>query len=350
MENMQKTRLISSIFAILVVLLFAITATRNIYKADADEALPILQIIPSYYTVENVSEPFSLNLTITNATDLYGWEVKIYYLNALVECVNVTQGPFLSSVNNTFWLPIVNNTYNATFGRTHMACSLLGMIPGVNGSGTLATITFQAKRGGNTTLHLTDTKLADSNRPLHNPIPHTTINGFVNITEWHDIAITNVLTCKTAIGKGFSTDIIATIENKGSRADTFNVTAYANSTTFENHTIYDLPPNDQIDVTFTWDTADFAKGNYNITIYVWPCLSEANTTDNTFVYGWIFVSIPGDVDGDRDVDIYDVVKITSIYYAQIGDPEYKCNSDIDGDGIIDIYDVVRCTSHYGESW
>ena len=59
---------------------------------------------------------------------------------------------------------------------------------------------------------------------------------------------------------------------------------------------------------------------------------------------------PGDVDGDQDVDIFDIVKIAGIYGALQGDPSYDANSDIDGDGDIDIFDIVAAAGHYSESW
>ena len=343
-----------SVFPLLIILLVTITSVivaTNFSEAEADETLPIVQIIPSYCQVENISNPFLLNLTITNVTDLYGWEVKIYYLNTIIECTNITEGSFLKSENDTVWFPIVNNTYNATYGRIHVACSLMGMIPGVNGSGTLATLTFQAKCGGNTTLQLVDTKLADSNRPYHNPISHTTTNGFVNITEYHNIAVTGVLTSKTVIAEESccSLNITVTVENQGTRVDTFNVTTYANATTIEIKEIT-LPSENSTTITYMWNTTGWVKGNYTISAYATPVFSEIEVSDNTFVDGWVVVTILGDVDGDFDVDIYDVVKITGIYNCKCGDPQFNPNCDLDCSSDIKIYDVVRCTSHYGQKY
>ena len=64
----------------------------------------------------------------------------------------------------------------------------------------------------------------------------------------------------------------------------------------------------------------------------------------------VFVTIPGDVDGDRDVDIFDIVRMTAAYGASIGNPEYEPNSDVDDDKVINIFDVVRAAMHYGQSW
>jgi hypothetical protein len=91
-----------------------------------------------------------------------------------------------------------------------------------------------------------------------------------------------------------------------------------------------------------------SQGNYTISVYATPVLGETEVSDNTFVDGWVVVTIKGDVDGDFDVDIYDVVRITGIYQSKRGDPEFNPNSDLDDDDEITIYDVVRCTSHYGQ--
>jgi nitrous oxidase accessory protein len=60
---------------------------------------------------------------------------------------------------------------------------------------------------------------------------------------------------------------------------------------------------------------------------------------------------PGDVNHDLKVDIYDVVRITSVYDSQEGDSNWNPHADIaEPYGIIDIYDVVTCTTSYGKEW
>jgi len=61
------------------------------------------------------------------------------------------------------------------------------------------------------------------------------------------------------------------------------------------------------------------------------------------------LSIPGDVVGDRDVDIFDIVAIAVSYNAQEGDPLYVLNYDINYDGKIDIFDIVVAAQNYGEN-
>jgi len=62
------------------------------------------------------------------------------------------------------------------------------------------------------------------------------------------------------------------------------------------------------------------------------------------------VTIPGDVDGNGEVNIYDIVTMSGAYGAQAADPEYEANCDLNGDGRIDIYDIVLAAGNYGKTW
>ena len=185
----------ASMFVVLLSLfLFVSTSSRAVYGSGTSGA--ILQVTPSYYDVQNASLPFSLNITISNVTDLYGWQARVYFENSVINFVGATEGSFLSSAGVTTWVsPIIDNGYNATHGTVLLACSLEYMVPGVNGAGTLATLTFQSVGGGNATIHIdpVDTKLVDSTTPYHQPIAYTPIDGVASVSVFHDIAVTNVL-------------------------------------------------------------------------------------------------------------------------------------------------------------
>jgi len=61
--------------------------------------------------------------------------------------------------------------------------------------------------------------------------------------------------------------------------------------------------------------------------------------------------LPGDVNHDLKINIYDVVRITGVYGSQQGDPNWNCHSDIaEPYGIINIYDVVTCTKDYRKEY
>ena len=61
--------------------------------------------------------------------------------------------------------------------------------------------------------------------------------------------------------------------------------------------------------------------------------------------------LPGDVNHDLKIDIYDVVRITAIYGSEQGDPNWNPHSDIaEPYGTINIYDVVTCTKDYRKEY
>ena len=83
--------------------------------------------------------------------------------------------------------------------------------------------------------------------------------------------------------------------------------------------IHSLPGETSTILTFNWDTTEFSKGNYNLTAYATPIHGETVTEDNTLSILGITLTILGDVDGDRDVDIYDIV-IAAGHYMQSWPP------------------------------
>jgi parallel beta-helix repeat protein len=124
------------------------------------------------------------------------------------------------------------------------------------------------------------------------------------------------------------------------------------SALLKNQTVVTLPAGNSTGVIFRWNTAGFAKGNYTIRAYATPVPGETDTADNTLkAPAPVEITIPGDVDGNHVVDIVDVVKITSIYATNQGDPKFmgfSPNCDIDNDGKITMLDLVICTSHYAQ--
>lgn len=170
-----------------------------------------------------------------------------------------------------------------------------------------------------------------------------------SVSRAHNIAVKSVKQIKTVVGQGLPVKIEVNITNAGSFPETFNVTAYVNATEIDTFTGITLTSGNSITKTFTWDTT-FVKGNYTLTAYATPVPGEIYTADNTLIDGWVFVTIPGDVDGDRDVDIFDIILLAGIYGSTEHDPQFMANCDIDGDGDVDIFDIVAACSHYGESW
>lgn len=75
------------------------------------------------------------------------------------------------------------------------------------------------------------------------------------------------------------------------------------------------------------------------------CISNSST----FIDGWVYVGLVGDVNADGIVDIEDIYNIALHYGTMPGQPGYVPNLDINGDGIIDIADIYITALHYGET-
>ena len=68
-------------------------------------------------------------------------------------------------------------------------------------------------------------------------------------------------------------------------------------------------------------------------------------------YGPVKMKMLGDINGDRKIDIIDVVAATSIYGSREGDPNWNPECDVASPwGVIDILDVVVITSRYGQTY
>ncbi|MHA1833359.1 MAG: dockerin type I repeat-containing protein, partial [Candidatus Baldrarchaeia archaeon] len=110
-----------------------------------------------------------------------------------------------------------------------------------------------------------------------------------------------------------------------------------------------LPSGDLAILKFIWNTTGFAKGNYVISAYATPVPSETDTTDNTFTDGTIYVGTPGDINGDKIVDIFDAVLLAAAAGSTPGSPNWNPNADINADFIIDVFDAVILAAHAGQT-
>lgn len=167
----------------------------------------------------------------------------------------------------------------------------------------------------------------------------------------HDVAIMSVTRNPTAtyLAKGSTISIEIIPQNQGLEPEICEVQAYANSTLIGQKNV-SLIPGQLMAVGFTWNTSDTAYGVYNITAMVTTVPGETDTADNS-VNNMVMVTVPGDINGDRIVDIFDKGAISAHWYPgpPIGPLSYDANCDVNHDDAVDIFDISIASAHWGES-
>ena len=124
-----------------------------------------LHISPSVFQLHTL-EPnitgsfFTVNVTVENANDLYMAVFDLSYDPKSLNVTKIEKGGFLDHGGDTYF---INGTINYTSGCIDaITYALLGEIAGVNGSGTLARITFEVLASASSRLNLSNTALLSS--------------------------------------------------------------------------------------------------------------------------------------------------------------------------------------------
>ena len=285
-----------------IALLFIVSASL-LHTFTVMGVLATVSVQPHITKVWGTGEVFTINITVTEVTNLYGWEVKLYYDSSILNGTSISEGSFLKGTGETFFESTLNNSYDATHGCIKVFNTLLGETPGANGTGILCTVTFKARDLGISALDLEDTILADINSNL---IPHTIASGAVQVVrEVHDVAIKSVSASSDVAVNGQIVEIYVTATNLGNRTETFHVTAYYayyNETAISEQTVDELSPKADIGLTFFWDTASITpNATCVIKVEASQVPWETNIENNVFVHGAVTI-----VQGIHDVAVIDV--------------------------------------------
>jgi len=116
-------------------------------------------IVPNHKYLA-VGDVFTLDVEIANVTDLYGYQIDIYYDPNVLGCISVTSGSFLS--NNGAEQTFCINPKTSDGFIDDIVCVRVGLPSGASGSGVLTTLQFAAVSVGQSIISLSDVKLADS--------------------------------------------------------------------------------------------------------------------------------------------------------------------------------------------
>jgi hypothetical protein len=167
------------------------------------------------------------------------------------------------------------------------------------------------------------------------------------LTPGHDIAVVGLIPLKTVVGQGYNMNIAIFVKDYGMFSETFNVTAYANATLVGTKMVA-LASAEEAELLFNSSTLNITKGKYNVSASAGPVSGEMDTSDNSRVDGLVIITIPGDVNGDGSVNIYDAIILSSAFKSSPGFPNWSSNADINGDNNVDIYDAILLSGNFGK--
>jgi len=163
-------------------------------------------------------------------------------------------------------------------------------------------------------------------------------------TTWtaaHDVAVLEVTLSATEAYQTWTTpvNITVVVKNEGPVSETFNVTAYYNTTAIGLQTVTDLAPGTNATLVFQLSPSGISVGNYVIKAEASIIPGEADTADNSLTDGTVRVKFPGDANGDNFVDGSDLGLLASSWFKGQGQTGYDYRCDFTGDNFVDGSDL-----------
>jgi len=142
--------------------------------------------------------------------------------------------------------------------------------------------------------------------------------------------------------KGWMVSVTVLVINNGTFTETFDVTAYCNTTSLGTQTVTDLAPGANTTLIFTWDTTQFAFGTYTIKVDILN--PPATYSLNVKVKGM------GDVDGSGKVEWGDLGLLGLAYGSTPGALNWNPEADFDASGKVDWADLGILGLNYGRRY
>ena len=159
---------------------------RHVYKAYREISFFAGFAPGTEYMVENPSvgytfsesnihagDTFTLDIHAENVIDFAGWQFDIAFDPTVLEAVEVNEGDFLKEGGGTTFFQ-KGTIDNATGKITKLSSARLNE-DGVSGTGTLLSMTFTAKAGGETRLSLDNFQLGSITGEIINAGPHEVV-------------------------------------------------------------------------------------------------------------------------------------------------------------------------------
>jgi len=190
--------------------------------------------------------------------------------------------------------------------------------------------------------------------PLEPEETYTQDNNFKGETltilgvEVHDVAVLSVTPSNTTAYPTWinKLNITVVVKNEGTVAETFNVTAYCNTTAIGTQTVSNLAPDTSATLVFQWGLSGLPIGSYVIKAEADIISGELDIHDNTLTDGTVSVKFPGDANGSNFVDVSDFSILAGSWFKAAGQTGYDPRADFNGSGFVDVSDFTILAANW----
>jgi hypothetical protein len=299
-------------------------------------------------TSSSVGQSFTLNISITNVTNLNAWQLYLLFNPSILNYTGISVPS--DSIFASYAIDIFIAIFNNTAGYVRAFCGLNGTMA-VSGSGTLCQIAFTSKTPGITTLSIADKMQAPMGSYLQDPnynlIPFDTADGIVQVG-----------------GQGFQTNIFNATHN----STTYPVVVFSNSS-ITSFSYDDTLKTMRFDasgsagttgLTFVTESKQLLDGILAVLVNN-TAISYAlagNQTHNILSFAYthstehikILLTILGDVNGDRMVDMLDISIVIDAFMTSPNDTKWNPLADINKDNVVDMLDVSFEADNFMNIW
>lgn len=169
-----------------------------IFHISCSYATALVSIEPAT-TNRDLGDTFSLDVLISGGSDVYAFQFDLIFSPIVLAAEGVSEGGFLSAGGPTIFIP--GEIDNALGTISFAADSLLGAVPGADGDGILASITFRALGVGSSMIDVANLILLDSSLA---DIYFSTAGGLADIQNGSSVPVpvpaTISLLCVALVG------------------------------------------------------------------------------------------------------------------------------------------------------
>ena len=229
-----------------------------------------------------------------------------------------------------------------------MGQTIKGTYPGVTGSGYLANITFVVLSAGQTNLTLS--KLSMQNQFLQ-PLPLYGENG--RFSSAHDVVVNSIVPNSRAYYyKGLKVTYTIKVHSFGPWTESFTLYLYTNMSVpaINSTVILNLRPLEVRTITLSWNTTTYAYGQHEIRAETSVVINDFNTLNNVKKAGTTMLTIQGDANGDKTVNVFDILSVKSRWGRTSASPDWIAEYDVNDDDAINVFDILTIKAHWGQSW